>query len=235
MKKNIARLFVSLLVVMFTLGAVGPAFASPNDPPDQDIANKYPNCQASASTLTGPAPLKVQFVATSPNPNVAINWGFDDGLGGTGAVIEHEFPSEGEYKVRGWAVGNGFFGACNLLIINVTHATDDPDQKSDDDQGDGGDDQQSNSGATTNQNGLGLTAGDNSPVVNGNGNLVLVVPQKEEKPVAQPLDITVNIQPAPITTQKTNIITAIIHAVLKATETFFHVLGESWFVPVLVK
>lgn len=145
-------------------------------------------------------------MATSPNPNVAINWGFDDGLGGTGAVIEHEFTSEGEYKVRGWAVGNGFYGTCNLLIINVTHATDDPDQKSDDDQGDGDDDQQSNSGPTTNQNGLGLTSGDNSPVVNGNGNLVLVVPQKENVPtVQQPqqLQVTVNVQPAQVTPVQT--------------------------------
>lgn len=80
----------------------------------------YPGCKASASAMFGPAPLTVDFSATSPNEGPSFNWGFGDGKGETGADVTHTFTAEGNYRVRAFVTDvNGFYNTCALLIVKV--------------------------------------------------------------------------------------------------------------------
>lgn len=224
MKKNIARFFVVILVVVLALSSVGAAFA-------------MPTCQfTSASGYTGDAPFTVTLTAPYVNSG-NYNWHFGDVLGGaTDRTVTHTYYGAGRYTISLVVIDNEHHYRGCSTEVNVTLGQGSvtpvpqvvptqnivPTQTT-----------SSGSGIA-----LGQTTGNNSPVVNGNGNIVMVIPQKESVPVVQqpqPLEITINVQPAPVVTQKTNWFTAFIHAFLKANEVFLHTLDESWFVPVLVK
>ncbi len=113
MKKVIALSLVFVLVIF----SPSVAFASAPEPEDP---YPYPGCQAGASALFGPAPLTVQFWATSPDEMVAFNWGFGDGMGETGQKVSHTFVAEGVYRVRAFVTSpRGFYNTCPMLIIEV--------------------------------------------------------------------------------------------------------------------
>lgn len=196
MKKNIARFFVGLLVVVFALGAVGPAFASPNDPPEPIV---YPACLATASALTGPAPLTVQFVAHSNNESVAYAWFFGGGekASGTGNVVSNKYSGVGEYRVRLVCEDGtrGFYNHANLLIITVTPGEDSTIQKPEDnDDSDNEQNQPADSGSVT-TSATGSIIGDNNiaPVINGDNNKVIIK-------IAEPAPVVEEtIEPKPLT------------------------------------
>ncbi len=80
-------------------------------------------------TFSCTAPLTVQFTATtSSNQNIAYQWNFGDGSGGTGKTTSHAYTQSGAYTVTlTAAVNNG--GCQNQVIkkeyINVENSTSD--------------------------------------------------------------------------------------------------------------
>lgn len=219
MKKNIARLFVFVLVVVLALSSVGSAFAKPN----------APDCRITASTTTPVVGEPVQLtVKTSLTGPVSVYFG-DGTEVQNGKSLWHTF----RYVGRPIATAVVWFDSRSTIRCTFEFVVSDgskPEGKPDDDDQD--DDEQgqpvdSGSG-TTNEVALGSTAGDGSPIINnsGDGNPITITTAANQPIV---------IQPDPVVTQKTNWFTAFIHAFLKANEVFLHTLDESWFKPELVK
>lgn len=107
------RLIPATFVILLLAACGGPP-ASP--------VNQAPSAQFTASTVSGPAPLTVQFTAAdSRDPDgtiVRYDWTFGDGTTSTGLETSHTFTAAGRFEVVLRVTDN--VGAIGEAFLHVT-------------------------------------------------------------------------------------------------------------------
>lgn len=207
------KIFAILFALVLTVVQIGSASA------------KSPTCQFNPISLTTEIGVDQQFHITNPDVNNTYTWIWGDSSDPKlGATAEHAWNALGTVKMHVLSSGPAGFSRCYSWVTVIAKAN----QQGQIDNNNNDYEEEMGFESIVRQIAIGSTTGDGSPIINnsGDGNPITITTA-----ASQPIVI----QPDPVVTQKTNVFTAFIHATLKATETFFHVLDESWFIPVLVK
>ncbi len=87
----------------------------------QPIKNQAPQLDINANTLTGFAPLAINFTANAVDSDGIVsnlNWNFSDGGSDSGTSVSHTFSAAGTYTITAIATDN--FGATTTKSLSVT-------------------------------------------------------------------------------------------------------------------